>query len=341
MSSVDTVTIFNLIKIISKPREIIILSSTCKYFRYLMDIYEYFRYDIYMCVIKVSIEISESDIIYKIHLPSSRYINHKSYNIIQRYKSKEQCRNNSELFYMIKNTKMSDDDIFETIKGNPSSSIHIFQYQTLSEKLIRSLFSKFKLELYQLSYYIIKYQSVSEQLYLDYLEYFNTQLVLYNNLLSEKSLEMLIDNDTERYTQYAIIDLIIVNSKVSEEFIIKHIAEINLNLLLEYQRLSEDFIEEYIDILNIDKILKYQQLSMNFIKKYIYDLLFYSINKICRYQNLSEDFMREYKDDLNWRYISKYQKISKSFIIEFHEYLDLYDVYMNDNIKMKNIVTYL
>ena len=95
---------------------------------------------------------------------------------------------------------------------------------------------------------------------------------------------------------------------LSENFLIKHLDDLEWKAISQYQILSENFIKEFKDKVEWDYIVCYQKLSSDFIEEFMFlkfshplrglNMDFISYNQI-----LSITFMKKHKDKLNWRFI--------------------------------------
>ena len=81
-----------------------------------------------------------------------------------------------------------------------------------------------------------------------------------------KDIEKFFDENIKNFE--VVWFYILVNQKLSEEFIDKYNDKVNWSYISHYQTLSESFIEKYKAKVNWFYILKYQKLSEEFIEKY-------------------------------------------------------------------------
>ena len=150
---------------------------------------------------------------------------------------------------------------------------------------------------------------------------------LYVNWYNISEFQKLSEEFIEKHINELELTFLCTNQKLSEEFIRKYVKKNDLNLIFKYQKLSEEFIKELIKSNNVynsgyykvkliwGNIFRYQKLSEGFIEKYkLFSLE--NINSICEYQKLSESYMRRNIEILKWEEISKHQKLSEEFIEE-------------------------
>ena len=150
--------------------------------------------------------------------------------------------------------------------------------------------------------------------------------------------EGLIDEIVEVYSKHKpvnrLLNVIVSYQSLSEEFIEKHISNLNFRLISFFQKLSEDFIErhkyevnwflislnqnlseefikKHFDKINLNYVCENKVFSDDFIEKYYKKI---DSNVLCKKQKLSEKFIENHLDDLDIYLISKYQKLSESFI---------------------------
>ncbi len=100
------------------------------------------------------------------------------------------------------------------------------------------------------------------------------------------------------YTTYHIFK----HQKVSEKWIEEYYSTSDWGDILTYQKLSENFLRKHIG--EINNTIYGGSLCWN---------------DIAQYQHLSQKFMRDFKDKLDWHILPKYQDMSESFIKEFKD----------------------
>jgi hypothetical protein len=151
--------------------------------------------------------------------------------------------------------------------------------------------------------------------------------------IEEKEEYMFKDHNSEKEHLYYIISEI----GVSEDFIIRHVEEID-----EASKKEKDYrrslamkkanemekrgqksnihdLYEYYNCFNVNLwalMCQNQKLSEAFIEKYVDKL---GWTDITRYQKLSEDFMRKHADYLEWWSVAAFQKFSEKFYLEFFD----------------------
>ena len=108
--------------------------------------------------------------------------------------------------------------------------------------------------------------------------------------------------ESELFSQYINWDSLSKSGDLSEEFIERHVDDVNWGLLSINQRpLSEEFIERH-----TDKV---------------------TWNYICQFQTLSEAFIERHIDKINWRTLVFYQKLTKPFIMKYGQRMKIDWVY--------------
>lgn len=90
---------------------------------------------------------------------------------------------------------------------------------------------------------------------------------------------------------------------LEEDFLRKHINELDLEKICIYQILSEEFMYDFKDILNW--------------------------HRICLFQDLSESFIEKTIDYVRWSCISGYQALSYDFMIKHIHRISILDLYVN------------
>lgn len=132
----------------------------------------------------------------------------------------------------------------------------------------------------------------------------------------------------EEFINYLNLSGILLNSKLSEEFIKKYSDKLfkfdndSQYLLFYYQNISPELFEylnnKYIILPSslIAYIVKNQNnITKEFIEKYNKNI---DWTILCdQYHRLTEPFMREFHEYLDWNKISKAQKLSEKFIEDF------------------------
>lgn len=81
---------------------------------------------------------------------------------------------------------------------------------------------------------------------------------------------------------------------------------------------AEQFIDKHIKEMDWEDMSVNFSLSEKYVQKYFKYL---SVHPLCHFYSLSENFMREYKDELDWANISQYHRnLSLNFIKEMKNY---------------------
>lgn len=110
----------------------------------------------------------------------------------------------------------------------------------------------------------------------------------------------------------------ISKQKLSDDFMIEHVHQLQWYIVSEIQTVSEHVIRTLKDEIEWDLICCYQNLSESFMEEHC-DYLFWTI--VSKKQILSEDFIRKYQDKVNWKGISQYQTLSEPFIEEMEKHI--------------------
>jgi len=117
-----------------------------------------------------------------------------------------------------------------------------------------------------------------------------------------------------------------MHSRLSENFIRKHVNDVNWEKISEWQRtLSEDFIRQYQDMVNWKFISQYQKLSEKFMDEFADKIDWFYASKS---QKMSEGFIAKHRDDVDWGRISRYQVLSMYFIRQYKNYVKWNSIFM-------------
>jgi hypothetical protein len=103
---------------------------------------------------------------------------------------------------------------------------------------------------------------------------------------------------------------ILMNRKLSEEFMAKYENIIDWEYISKYQKLSEEFMEKHINKIGQWLISRYQILSEKIMEKYFDKIDWYNVSY---FQKLSEKFIEKYKNKINANGIIKNKKIMKNY----------------------------
>lgn len=124
----------------------------------------------------------------------------------------------------------------------------------------------------------------------------------------------------QQYSDYVDWKTVFVFQSLTEEFIENNIDKVD-NYLLKVVNtvLSEDFLLKYKHLIDWQYFLARYSFSEDFLNQIPNYLDWYVVSL---YQILTENFIRQNKENVNWRNISERQYLSSDFIIEFENYLD-------------------
>lgn len=111
--------------------------------------------------------------------------------------------------------------------------------------------------------------------------------------------------------EYLDKDILCINQKLDENFIIKHSDKLNFTLIYchQHKNLSDEFINKYQHMCDWEYFCTLLCSDEEIIEKY-YDKL--NKKSLCVYQNLSEEFILKHFDDLDMETIIKFQKVSEN-----------------------------
>lgn len=144
--------------------------------------------------------------------------------------------------------------------------------------------------------------------------------------------EEFIEENFDELKKYVKTYNIFAHQCLSEEFIERHIEDVDWPNISAYQKLSEDFMLRHSMNLNWPAIFVSQKLSENFIEYLIENCpscKYFLFEYISIYQKLSISFMEKYFDKLKIHSISKYQYLSEDFIEKHRNKLN--HLYIEDN----------
>jgi hypothetical protein len=112
---------------------------------------------------------------------------------------------------------------------------------------------------------------------------------------------------------------LVIQNKLSEEFIEKHISELDLTDVFAHDFISEEFITKHYDkIENTYRLANNRKLSENFIERHLEDL-----NKFESFydRELSFDFYKRNKEKINWFNASQYITFEGEQLIEMKNHI--------------------
>lgn len=98
--------------------------------------------------------------------------------------------------------------------------------------------------------------------------------------------------------EYLDKDIICINQKWDEDFIIKHLKKLNITLIYchQHKNLSDEFINKYQDMCDWEyfctQICSDEKIIENYYDKF-------NKKSLCIYQNLSSEFILKHFDDLD------------------------------------------
>ncbi len=139
------------------------------------------------------------------------------------------------------------------------------------------------------------------------------------------------DAKLERWCPYyednwAFWTLISQCRSLSEEFMLRHIDEMRMDMLsYNNTHLSEEFLEKIIDKLIIYNLCESRELSESFIERNL-GYLEPWMEIVCECQKLSEEFMYRHADILNWKKVACCQSFTHQFLEDFRAHMQEYDV---------------
>jgi hypothetical protein len=139
------------------------------------------------------------------------------------------------------------------------------------------------------------------------------------------------DDKLERWCPYyqdnwAFWTIVTQDRSLSEEFILKHIDDMRVDILSHNNsHLSEEFLDRIIDKLIIYDLCESRELSESFIERNLEHLEPW-MQVVCQCQILSEEFMYRHADILNWEKIACHQSFTHQFLEDFREHMQGYDV---------------
>jgi len=247
-------------------------------------------------------------------------------------------REDNVLIYLSKYQRMSE-KLIEKYDVKLNWDI-ISRYQTLSEDFVEKHIKKVKLN------YLLENNNYSYEFLLKHINIENYQKIIMYKKFSEEEIEKIIrkldfNKNGSGNINKKLWEHISKYQVLSEEFIDRHMGDVNMGYISGHQVLSEEFIDKHIDIIHRYSISEHQVLSEEFIEKHIDKL---RIDVISEHQVLSEKFIEKHMDKLNMKNIYKKQKLSTLFIYKyFEDFLRNNDTKLIkvENISEKSIKSYI
>lgn len=117
----------------------------------------------------------------------------------------------------------------------------------LSETFIEKHLSDFnESHIKDCMYFIVRFQEISEEFILKYLDFIDIKYLVTYQKLSES----LLNEIWSKIVEKECVEDVLERQKLSESFIMNHKSDINYqwNLVLEYQKVSEAFIEKLLEM---------------------------------------------------------------------------------------------
>jgi hypothetical protein len=136
--------------------------------------------------------------------------------------------------------------------------------------------------------------------------------------LSEEYIESVFDKIENKTA-------LVIKNKLSEEFIEKHISELDLTEIFTYDFIKEEFIEKhYEEIGNTYRLANNRKLSEDFFERHLEDY-----NKFDSFYDryLSFDFYKRNKDKINWFNASKYITFEGEQLIEMKNHIQWFQYF--------------
>lgn len=208
---------------------------------------------------------------------------------------------------------------------------NLCKHQKLSDNIIDNILNDYRTNIIKyghtyyverdtLTYYLYKYQTISESIVDKYQDIINFR--------GYSTFQTLTDNIILKYHDKISWEYIKDPTDKFEYYVRLYHKKINWQDLLYYQ-------------------LKIQNISESFINKYAKNFKETHWYCICKYMKLSESFIEKHINNINWVQLSYNQKLSNSFLIKYQDNVDWSLICINNkltgrfilnNINIKNLI---